>query len=120
MGGDDAPHMVIEGINLLAERLPNVRFLLFGDEPQLTPLLDRFSHAKRACEVQHASQIIKSDDKPAIALRGGRESSMRLAINAVGNGEAAGIISAGNTGALMAMANRLSMISRAAAALLLV
>ena len=104
MGGDDAPRMVIEGIDLLAARLPNVRFLLFGDEPQLGPLLERFSHAKRACEVRHAPQIIKSDDKPASALRGGRESSMRLAINAVSDGEAAGVISAGNTGALMAIA----------------
>ncbi|MDP6896125.1 MAG: phosphate acyltransferase, partial [Rhodospirillales bacterium] len=104
MGGDDAPRMVIEGIDLLAARLPNVKFLLFGDEPQLGPLLERFSHAQRACEVRHAPQIIKSDDKPASALRGGRESSMRLAINAVSDGEAAGVVSAGNTGALMAIA----------------
>ena len=104
MGGDEAPHMVIEGIDLLAARLPNVRFLLFGDEPQLAPLLERFSHAKQACEVRHTPQIIKSDDKPAAALRSGRESSMRLAINAVSDGEAAGVVSAGNTGALMAIA----------------
>ena len=104
MGGDDAPRMVIEGIDLLAARLPNVKFLLFGDKPQLDPFLERFSHAKQACEVRHAPQIIKSDDKPALALRGGRESSMRLAINAVSDGEAAGVVSAGNTGALMAIA----------------
>ena len=104
MGGDDAPHMVIEGVDLLAARLPNVRFLLFGDERELNPLLERFSHAKRASEVRHTPQMIKSDDKPAAALRGGRESSMRLAINSVSDGEAAGIVSAGNTGALMAMA----------------
>jgi len=104
MGGDHAPGMVVEGMDLVAQKHAHVRFLLFGDEPQLTPLLARYPKAQSVTEVRHAPQVIKSDDRPAAALRGGRESSMRLAINAVGTGEAAGVVSAGNTGALMAMA----------------
>ena len=104
MGGDEAPNAVVEGVDIIARRINNVRFLLFGDEQQLTPLLDKYHKARQACEIRHTSKMISADDQPAIALRSGRESSMRLAINAVGSGEAAGIVSAGNTGALMAMA----------------
>lgn len=104
MGGDAAPDMVVEGVDLIAGRRGDIDFLLFGDEQQLNPLLARYPNAQRASAVRHCTQVIKSDDRPATALRGGRESSMRLAINAVGAGEAAGIVSAGNTGALMAMA----------------
>jgi len=104
MGGDNAPGMVVEGVEVALERETDVRFLLFGDEAQLQPLLDAHPRAKAASEIRHTSDIVTNDAKPAQALRGGRNSSMRLAINAVGDGEAAGIISAGNTGALMAMA----------------
>ena len=60
--------------------------------------------AKQACEIRHTADIVTMDDKPTTALRSGRNSSMRLAINAVKNGEALAVVSAGNTGALMAMA----------------
>lgn len=104
MGGDNAPRMVVEGIDTALERMNGVRFLLFGDEKLLTPLLGEFRRAAEACEIRHTEDVITNDAKPAQALRQGRKSSMRLAINAVSDGEAAGVISAGNTGALMAMA----------------
>ncbi len=104
MGGDNAPEMVVEGVETALERLNGVRFLLFGDEAKLRPLLERHGKARAVCEIRHTPEIVTNDAKPAQALRGGRNSSMRLAINAVGDGEAAGIVSAGNTGALMAMA----------------
>ena len=104
MGGDEAPDAVIEGVNLVATRLDDVRFLIFGDEKQLTPLLRLYPKVNQTSEIRHTPQIVTSDERPAVALRSGRESSMRLAINAVGSGEAAGVVSAGNTGALMAMA----------------
>ena len=104
MGGDEAPGAVIEGVNIVAARREGVRFLIFGNEPELRPLMESYPFASKASEIRHTPQIITSDERPAIALRNGRESSMRLAINAVGAGEAAGIVSAGNTGALMAMA----------------
>ncbi len=105
MGGDAAPAMTVEGVDLALEMLPNVRILLFGDEAQIEPLLAKASNrvASRV-EFRHTPDAVASDDKPSVALRSGRNSSMRLAINAVGDGEASGVISAGNTGALMAMA----------------
>ena len=104
MGGDQAPSMVVEGISIALERLPDTRFLLFGDRAQLTPLLDLHPRAQQASEIRHTDDVVTNDEKAGVALRTGQNSSMRLAINAVGDGEAAGIISAGNTGALMAIA----------------
>jgi phosphate acyltransferase len=104
MGGDHAPRMVVEGIEIAAGRIPDVDYLLFGDEARLKPLLERFPRARERCQIHHTDEAVQNEDKAAIALRGGRNSSMRLAINAVADGRAAGVISAGNTGALMAMA----------------
>lgn len=104
MGGDNAPDMVIEGIQVVLDKHPNLRFLLFGDESQLTQKLAQYPKAEAACEIRHTPDVITNEAKVAHALRAGRNSSMRLAINAVSTGEAAGVISAGNTGALMAMA----------------
>ena len=103
MGGDGAPDVVLDGLEIAAERHPLARFLLVGDEVRLAPLLARHKRAAKACVVRHASEIIPGDMKPTLALRV-RQSSMRVAIDAVAVGEASGVVSAGNTGALMAMA----------------
>src|ERR1700761_4515052 len=103
MGGDNAPEMVIAGLELAAERHPTARFLLVGDEAALTPLLGRYKRARAASTIRHAPDVIGNDMKPTAALRS-RQSSMRLAIDAVATGEAAGLVSASNTGALLAMA----------------
>ena len=104
MGGDEAPAMVVEGVDLVLKKHPDVHFLLFGDEGQLNALLDKFPRVRDHAEIRHTDQVVANDEKAGIALRSGRQSSMRLAINAVKSGEADGIVSAGNTGALMAMA----------------
>lgn len=104
MGGDNAPGMVVDGVGIAIDRLPQVDFLLFGDEKRLKPLLDKKARVRKVCEIRHTEDVVSNDEKAGAALRSGRNSSMRLAINAVGDGEAAGIVSAGNTGALMAMA----------------
>ena len=104
MGGDTAPDMVVEGIDIARRRLPQVRFLTFGDATQLEPLFARFPDARAVCEIRHTEDAITNETKPSTALRQGKNSSMRLAIDAVGTGEAAGVVSAGNTGALMALA----------------
>lgn len=105
MGGDHAPSMVIRGAEMAAERFPEARFLLFGDEAQMRPLLAR---AKRLpgdrAELRHTAEAVKGDDKPSVVIRKGRQTSMALAIEAVREGAARGIVSAGNTGALMALA----------------
>jgi glycerol-3-phosphate acyltransferase PlsX len=104
MGGDNAPQMVVEGIGIAVEHLSNVDFLLFGNKNILIPLLNKNSVIRDVCVVRHTEDVISNHAKAGAALRSGRNSSMRLAINAVNDGEAAGIVSAGNTGALMAMA----------------
>ncbi len=104
MGGDRAPDMVILGAEAAHQRYPHVRFLLFGDQARLTPLLARFPGLSERCEVRHTDEVVGADEKPSQALRRGRRTSMRLAIDAVAEGQAGGIVSAGNTGALMAMA----------------
>ena len=103
MGGDNAPESILDGIELAAERHPSARFLLCGDAERLRPLLALRKRAARACEMRHAATAIPGEMKPTQALRM-RDSSMRVAIDAVAGGEAQGVVSAGNTGALMALA----------------
>lgn len=104
MGGDHAPEMVVAGAEIALKRLPHLKFLMFGDEARIKPLLAKCPNLDAVTEVFHAPQEVTMEDKPSVALRQRRESSMRLAINAVKDGSAQGVISAGNTGALMAMA----------------
>lgn len=103
MGGDNAPGIVIDGAAQALARHPDLRFLLFGDEQKIKPHLSKASGLSGVAEVRHTGDEVKPTDAPAQALRQGRQSSMRLAINAVKDGEAGAVVSAGNTGALMAM-----------------
>ena len=103
MGGDHAPDIVIAGLEIAAERHPKARFLLVGDETKLDPLLAAHKRAAALCTVQHTPELISGEMKPTAALRV-RNASMRLAIDAVAAKRAAGVISAGNTGALLALA----------------
>ena len=102
MGGDNAPAIVIEGLEVAAIRHPSARFLVIGDEALIAPLMTRYKRAALASTVLHASDTITNDTKPTAALRL-RQSSMRLAIDAVACGQAAGVVSAGNSGALLAL-----------------
>ncbi len=104
MGGDHAPEIVVKGAALARANLPKASFLLFGDEKRLKPLVDAHPILSGCTEIRHTDKVVKSTDKPSAALRSGRQSSMRLAIDAVKAGDAAAAVSAGNTGALMAMA----------------
>ncbi len=104
MGGDAGPDVVIPGVARALERRPELHFLLFGDEARLAPLLAGRPALAAASRVVHCDVTVRMDDKPSQALRTGRwKSSMWKAIEAVKNGEAAVCVSAGNTGALMAM-----------------
>lgn len=105
MGGDAGPDMVLPGAELASVRHPDLRFLLFGDGPRLEAILAKYPRLKGRSEVRHCEIAVGMEDKPIQALRRGRgKSSMWLAIEAVRTGEAQGVVSAGNTGALMAMA----------------
>jgi glycerol-3-phosphate acyltransferase PlsX len=103
MGGDFAPRAVIEGLQIAAERHPAARFTVFGDTAQLTPLLAANRRAAAVCTLCHAQSVVGPEMKISQALRL-RNSSLRLAVDAVARGEAAGAISAGNTGAILAIA----------------
>lgn len=105
MGGDDAPEMVIEGLASFLARRPGTRILLHGDQPALERLLDRAPSVKAVTELRHCDSQVTMTDKPSQALRK-RESSLWKAVEAVHAGEAAASVSAGNTGALMAISMR--------------
>lgn len=107
MGGDQAPRMVLRGANLARKRFPQVDFLLFGREQDVRPLLNKMKKLRQITTVVHCDDVVSDDEKPSTALRNGRQSSMRRAIEAVRDGKAAGVVSAGNTGALMAMSKML-------------
>ena len=104
MGGDDAPRIVVRGANIARRRFPGVHLLFVGDEQKIAPLMKRLPLLRRSSSIHHTDQVVTDDDKPSHALRQGKGSSMRLAIDAVRDGRAAGVVSAGNTGAIMAMA----------------
>ncbi|MGB5085730.1 MAG: phosphate acyltransferase PlsX [Methylocystis silviterrae] len=105
MGGDFGPKVTIAGAANALERRPESRFLLIGDEPAIRAQLQRYPRLAECADVRHSSVSIRMDDRPSQALRYGRRvSSMWLAIEAVKKGDADVAVSAGNTGALMAMA----------------
>jgi len=103
MGGDQAPDMVLDGMAIASERHPAARFLLVGDQMRLAPLVAKRKRVQASCTIRHAPEAISSEMKPTAALRV-RGSSMRVGIDAVAGGEASGVVSAGNTGALLALA----------------
>ena len=104
MGGDHGPSVVVPGAALALERHPALRFLLFGNEAAIRPLVDAHPRLKEAADVRHTDIAVAMDAKPSQAIRQGRgKSSMWRAIQAVRDGEADAAVSAGNTGALMAM-----------------
>ncbi len=105
MGGDDGASTVIPGAELALERHPDLRFVLFGQEKVVAPILAQHPKVAAASTFHHCDVTIGMDEKPSQALRKGRyKSSMWRAIDAVKAGEAQLCVSAGNTGALMAMA----------------
>jgi glycerol-3-phosphate acyltransferase PlsX len=104
MGGDRAPGVVIDGLEAFAKARPEFDFLLHGDEAKLKALLASCPVASARTTIRHAERAIAMDAKPAEAMRRGKGSSMWNTIEAVKKGEAVAAVSAGNTGALMAMA----------------
>ena len=105
MGGDHGPDVIIPAAVSALKRHPNVKLILVGDEKELKAKLQTHQlENETRIEVHHASQQVAMDESPALALRGKKDSSMRVAINLVKEGAAAACVSAGNTGALMATA----------------
>lgn len=103
MGGDHAPASVLHGAAQALIRHPGSKFLVFGNRNVIEPILRGLPQLKAVTEIAHTESVIANDDKPSHAVRRGRNSSMWLAIEAVKEGRASAVVSAGNTGALMAM-----------------
>ncbi|MCP3465968.1 phosphate acyltransferase PlsX [Bradyrhizobium sp. CCGUVB23] len=105
MGGDVGAPVVIPGAAILLARHPDIEFLLVGDRAKIEPELDKHPALKAASRIIHTDVAVSMEEKPSQALRRGRKkASMWLAIEAVKKGEADVVVSAGNTGALVAMA----------------
>jgi glycerol-3-phosphate acyltransferase PlsX len=104
MGGDAAPDIVVEGVEIAARTRQDARFLIHGDAARLAALLDRHPGAKAVSQVVAAEKSIGMDVKPSQALRQGKGSSLWNAVAAVETGQAHAVVSAGNTGAYMAIA----------------
>ncbi len=102
MGGDNAPDSVVAGIKSAEQKHSNVRFLIFGDESKVRPFINKYHLDANRYEFIHTPDYVASDEKPSSAVRSGRNSSLWLAIDAVKKGNAAAVVSSGNTGALMA------------------
>lgn len=103
MGGDNAPASVLRGAEMALIRHPGIRFILYGNRYILEPMLQEIPILRNASQVVHTEVVIAGDDKPSLAVRRGRQSSMWLSIDSVKEGKCCAVVSAGNTGALMAM-----------------
>jgi glycerol-3-phosphate acyltransferase PlsX len=104
MGGDFGPSVVIPGAAQFLDRKPDSAFIIYGDQEKIAEVLGGFPRLQAASRVVHTNVSIGMADKPSQALRAGRRvSSMWMAIEAVKTGAADCAVSAGNTGALMAM-----------------
>ncbi len=103
MGGDAGPAVVLAAADMAALRYPRLRYRLHGRESEITPLLAKLPRLAAVSEVVHTDDVVLGTDKPSQALRRSRTSSMGMAITSVKEGAAHAAVSAGNTGALMAL-----------------
>ncbi|MGZ5999394.1 MAG: phosphate acyltransferase PlsX [Rhizomicrobium sp.] len=103
MGGDAGPGIVVAAVVRSVVRHPAVNFILHGDEAELKPLLAKRGKLAERVAIRHTAERVRMEEKPSLALRRGRNTSMWRAIESVKKKEAEVAVSAGNTGALMAM-----------------
>ena len=103
MGGDEGVRVMVSGAALARRRHERFKFLLVGDEPSIKAALENHPNMRSASEVLHCEGVVSGEEKPTQALRRAKTTSMGLAIDAVKQGDAGAAVSAGNTGALMAM-----------------
>jgi glycerol-3-phosphate acyltransferase PlsX len=104
MGGDFGPHCIVPACLQCLAEIPSLHLVLVGQSPVLEALIAGQPGVDRSrLRIQHAQEVIGMQERPAQALRGKADSSMRQALEAVQRGEAQACVSAGNTGALMAL-----------------
>ena len=103
MGGDEGVRVMVEGAALARRRHDKFNFLLVGDEVRIKSALQDHPNLRGASEILHCEDVVAGEELPSRAIRRAKTTSMGLAVNAVKEGEAGAAVSAGNTGALMAM-----------------
>ncbi len=103
MGGDEGVRVMVEGAAEARRRHDQFQFLLVGDETRIKAALEEHPNMRGASEILHCDDVVGGDELPTRALRRAKTTSMGLAVNAVKQGDAGAAVSAGNTGALMAM-----------------
>lgn len=101
MSGDFGPRVTVPSAVHFLEQNPENSIFLIGDEAQIAPLIP--SKLSSRITLIHTAEVVEMDEQPMAALRGKKQSSMRLAVNLVAEGNASACVSAGNTGALMAI-----------------
>ncbi|MBN2338339.1 MAG: phosphate acyltransferase PlsX [Acidobacteria bacterium] len=101
MGSDNSPFSEVEGA-VMAARAYKVAVILVGKESLLAPLLEEAGGGELPIEIRNATEVVAMDESPVAALRKKRDSSIRVAADLVRDGRASGLVSAGNTGAVMA------------------
>ena len=105
MGGDHGPDVIVPAAFDFLHRQPEASVILVGKEEVVRPLVERQDQSLVSrCSIRDAREVVEMDESPALAMRNKKDSSMRVAIDLVKNGEAQACVSAGNTGALMATA----------------
>ncbi|WP_277970928.1 phosphate acyltransferase PlsX [Sphingomonas echinoides] len=104
MGGDEGLAVVLAGVARARQRFQDMHFLLVGDEEAIAAELKRHPDLAPHVEIVHAPEVVGSSEKPTQAIRRSKKTSMGIAIDLVKQGRAAACVSAGNTGAMMAMA----------------
>ena len=104
MGGDHGPHITVPATLNILQKYPSLNVVFFGDSQQIQPLLAQHPDISNdRYRIQHCGETVAMDEKPSSAVRNKRESSLWQALKLVADGEAQACVSAGNTGALMAM-----------------
>ena len=104
MGGDEGLAVMLAGVALARQRLDSMRFILVGDQGAIGEGLKKHPELSGHAEIVHAAQVVGASDKPSQAIRRAKTTSMGLAVDLVKKGRAGAAVSAGNTGALMAIA----------------
>ena len=104
MGGDHGPEVLVPGAALSLERQPELNFIFFGQQTRIEAVLKQHPALFAKSRIVHTDLVVAMDEKPSQALRRGKGTSMWLCLEAVKSGEADAAVSAGNTGALMAIA----------------
>ena len=111
MGGDFGPHCVVPASLACLAEIPSLHLVLVGQDSLLEELIARHSGVDRSrLRIEHAAEVIGMAERPSQALRGKPDSSMRVALELLRDGKAQACVSAGNTGALMALSDRKSVV----------